>query len=335
VSGLSIIAIPLAIAAVVLLLGFVGCDWVFGITEVHPVPDVTTSPATDISSHGATLQGTVNPEGQATTYHFEYGPTPAYGTSTASMSAGSGSADVTATPALISDLVPGTSYYFALTAATGGHVFPGVQLTFSTRQPLGFWPLNEGGGSIAFDTSPNQFNGTYHGGVTHVPDLQGAGGNAASFDGTGYVEVPFHAALNPPSFHIDVLAKVTAAPAGTYGTVISTLDGASFTGYAIYAGPTNKWELWLGDGSPSSVQSSAAITSTVDVVPGQIVALSASYDANAHEVTLIVTPDSGAVKQTSTIGYMPNQAAPLRIASDYTQGDFFSGALADVEVSPL
>src|SRR5205823_2934396 len=123
VSGLSIIAIPLAIAAVVLLLGFVGCNQIFGIHETVLVPDVVTLDATDISSHGATLNGRVNPGGQAT-YQFEYGSfepgtTPAYGMTTVPMTV---PATLT-TPAPISDLTPWKSYSFVLMATDAGTVF--------------------------------------------------------------------------------------------------------------------------------------------------------------------------------------------------------------------
>jgi hypothetical protein len=43
--------------------------------------DVTTLPATDVTSSGATLNATANPGGAATKVHFEFGPTTGYGTS--------------------------------------------------------------------------------------------------------------------------------------------------------------------------------------------------------------------------------------------------------------
>ena len=55
-------------------------------------PRVTTEAATALRSTGATLNGTVNPNGNATTYYFEYGPTKTYGTKTAVGNAGSGNA---------------------------------------------------------------------------------------------------------------------------------------------------------------------------------------------------------------------------------------------------
>lgn len=57
-------------------------------------PAVTAGAATQNGAGGATLPGTVNPNGQATTWYIEYGPTTAYGTASAAASAGSGAAAV-------------------------------------------------------------------------------------------------------------------------------------------------------------------------------------------------------------------------------------------------
>ena len=48
-------------------------------------PVVLTGNATAITSTSATVNGTVNPEGQATTYYFEYGTTTSYGSQTATL----------------------------------------------------------------------------------------------------------------------------------------------------------------------------------------------------------------------------------------------------------
>ena len=48
-------------------------------------PAVTTSPATSITSTNATLNGTVNPNGAATTAYFRYGLTTSYGSYTVSV----------------------------------------------------------------------------------------------------------------------------------------------------------------------------------------------------------------------------------------------------------
>ena len=57
----------------------------------NPVPPAaTTGAATDVTLNGATLNATVDPQGAATTYHFEYGTSDSYGLTTAEKDAGSG-----------------------------------------------------------------------------------------------------------------------------------------------------------------------------------------------------------------------------------------------------
>src|SRR4051794_41448542 len=58
------------------------------------VPGVSTGGATGVTSDAAKLHGTVNPQGQATTYYFEYGTTRRYGSRTPDASAGGGSKNV-------------------------------------------------------------------------------------------------------------------------------------------------------------------------------------------------------------------------------------------------
>ena len=85
-----------------------------------PPPSVTTVAATSISSGGATLNASVNPEGNATTYSFVYGtdPTLTSGTtSTTAQSAGSGSSDQPESAA-VTGLTPNTTYYFEVQATT-------------------------------------------------------------------------------------------------------------------------------------------------------------------------------------------------------------------------
>src|SRR6478752_10431642 len=57
-------------------------------------PAVTTAPASDVGKSSATLSGTVNPNGQSTTYFFQYGTTTSYGRQTCPAGAGSGDTPV-------------------------------------------------------------------------------------------------------------------------------------------------------------------------------------------------------------------------------------------------
>ncbi len=63
------------------------------------------------------LNGTVDPRGEATSYHFEWGPTPAYGDEGPTVSAGSGNGPVAAN-AGIEGLTAGQTYHYRLVATS-------------------------------------------------------------------------------------------------------------------------------------------------------------------------------------------------------------------------
>jgi hypothetical protein len=84
-------------------------------------PTVTTAPATEVTTDGATLNGSVNPNGSATQAWFEYGTSPSLSSfsSTSEESVGSGSAAVPVDAGL-SGLSPGITYYFRAAARNEG-----------------------------------------------------------------------------------------------------------------------------------------------------------------------------------------------------------------------
>lgn len=94
-------------------------------------PAALTDRANHVTETSATLNGSVNPENLATTYHFEYGRTTSYGKTTASVSAGSGNAAI-AVLAKLSGLKPGTRYHFRLVATNSVGTTFGVDRTFMT-----------------------------------------------------------------------------------------------------------------------------------------------------------------------------------------------------------
>ena len=100
-------------------------------TVTHPV--VTTQAATAITSTGATLTATVNPEGNDTTVRFVYGPDPTLtsGSTTTTQSAGSGTSAEMETVAL-SGLAPDTTYFFEVQATNASGTTTGAILSFTT-----------------------------------------------------------------------------------------------------------------------------------------------------------------------------------------------------------
>ncbi len=80
------------------------------------VLQVQTLPATNVSTQGATLNGSLDPDGKATEYQFEYGLTESYGLLTKAEDAGSGSGTTTVATALPS--VPSGHTFHYRTVAT-------------------------------------------------------------------------------------------------------------------------------------------------------------------------------------------------------------------------
>ena len=97
-------------------------------------PAVVTSEATGVTTSAATLHGSVNPFGVASTYHFEYGPTTAYGSSTTPQPAGSGYAAVPVSAAL-EGLAPGSTIHYRLVAESGDGSSAGGDATVALAAP--------------------------------------------------------------------------------------------------------------------------------------------------------------------------------------------------------
>src|SRR5947209_4307691 len=97
-------------------------------------PVASTGNATAITPTSATINGTINPEGQSTTYYFEYGTTTSYGTQTAMAGAGSGTADVKVSTA-IESLTPNTTYHYRVVASNASGTTLGADVSFKTPKP--------------------------------------------------------------------------------------------------------------------------------------------------------------------------------------------------------
>ncbi len=133
-------------------------DQVFATSNA--APSATTLAATNPSTNGATLNATVNPNGLNASYWFEWGATTSYGISNAPLLL---SATNTAVPvsSLITDLLPGTLYYFRVVASNSLGTVAGSGLTLTT---LGLKPtisaefgsdLNTNAATLNGSVSPN------------------------------------------------------------------------------------------------------------------------------------------------------------------------------------
>ncbi|HET8893962.1 MAG TPA: fibronectin type III domain-containing protein [Gaiellaceae bacterium] len=94
-------------------------------------PTATTASAASIGATSATVSGTVNPNGLATSWFFEYGTSTTYGSTTASKNAGSGTSNVSVS-APLSGLTAGTTYHYRLVAKSAAGTTRGADQSFAT-----------------------------------------------------------------------------------------------------------------------------------------------------------------------------------------------------------
>lgn len=110
----------------------------FGTDQVVVPPgvlDLSTDPATAITLTAAKLNGSLNPNGEPTTYHFEYGLDQSYGQSTPSVSAGEAPGVLAVPPVDVSGLGVGRTYHFRIVAENSFGTTYGADRTFTTQQP--------------------------------------------------------------------------------------------------------------------------------------------------------------------------------------------------------
>jgi RHS repeat-associated protein len=100
------------------------------------LPTATTEAPSGVKEKEATLKGSVNPNGTATTYQFEYGPTTSYGTKvpTTPASAGSGTIAV-AVSKIITGLAEGSEYHYRVVASNAAGTVKGADKTLKTTHP--------------------------------------------------------------------------------------------------------------------------------------------------------------------------------------------------------
>jgi hypothetical protein len=107
-----------------------GGDGLF--TTASP-PVAVTAAATGVGPLTATLGGTVNPNGESTTWHVDYGTSTSYGTKTSATDAGSGTSSKAVSTG-VSGLTAGKTYHFRLVATSSAGTTLGADATFVTAE---------------------------------------------------------------------------------------------------------------------------------------------------------------------------------------------------------
>jgi subtilisin family serine protease/DNA-binding beta-propeller fold protein YncE len=134
-------------------------------TITTPIPaKAVTEAATGVTKTGATLNATVNPEGGATFYRFEYGETTSYGSVTSEELVGTGTSDVKVSRA-IAGLKDATTYHFRVKATRGGNIVSyGSDQTFAA--PKAPSATTEAATAVKFDRATLNATVNPNGGAT-------------------------------------------------------------------------------------------------------------------------------------------------------------------------
>ena len=114
--------------------GLVGTSGVGAAASAHQVPVLPALGPIYTSSPGPTsviIDGSIDPNGSATTYVFNFGTTTAYGSTTTTGSAGGGTALVTVS-ATLTGLTPGTVYHADLVVTNSAGTVTSGDLRFTT-----------------------------------------------------------------------------------------------------------------------------------------------------------------------------------------------------------
>lgn len=92
-----------------------------------------------VTANSATFKATVNPQGTATTFHFQYGTDTGYGNSTPDVSAGSSDQPVTVSQT-VTGLAPDTIYHYRVVAHNEAGTVYGSDSVLSTLPPANVLP---------------------------------------------------------------------------------------------------------------------------------------------------------------------------------------------------
>jgi hypothetical protein len=143
------------LSAISLLIGVGLLSGSAGVAAVLAAPTAITGPVSSVGVTSATASGTVNPNGQSTSWYFEYGTSTNYGKKTASRSAGSGTANVQVS-GVLTGLSPARTYHYRLVATSGGGTTRGRDGVFTTPTA----PVAVTGSATGVTVSSATLNGT-------------------------------------------------------------------------------------------------------------------------------------------------------------------------------
>jgi lysophospholipase L1-like esterase len=263
-----------------------------GSSAPPPAPSATTNAANPVLSTTATLNGSVNPNGLATTAWFEYGTDALLAgvvTKTGDQSIGSGNTPVSiAQP--ISGLIPGNTYYYQVAARNSAGTSRGAIGSFTavllppTVSTSAADPISNDNAVLNGDVNPNGLptNAWFEWGTdpilntftTTLPQPLGSGSTIIALDNTlsgltpgttYYFRVVAQNSAGPPSRGTIENFKASQIPSTTTNAATLVLSTtATLNGSVNPNGlQTNYWFLW---GTDPNLTNPALTNETLPVV---------------------------------------------------------------------
>jgi len=299
-------------------------------TFTTPGPSVSSTSVANVTVDSAELQAQINPNGNDTTYHFEYGTSAGvYPNSTPELSAGSGDVNISVLGQL-SGLQPGTAYHYRVVASNSGGTTDGLDQSFTTFERATFAPcpndqLRYGYGAQLPDcrayeqvTPVNKGGGGVTGNIT--ADLAAAGGDGVTFTDLGGLP-----GIPGGTFQFPLYIASRGADGWSSANVLPPASASSWSGVSSAS--------WSGDLSRTFLSATIAGAQDLlaaDPATGAYQVIAADPDA-VPEVDGFSADDSTVVFEDKGDQLLPSAAAGRDNVYDY---DFASGALRLVGVLP-
>jgi hypothetical protein len=245
-------------------------------TEYTPLaPTVKTNSMTNPGQTQLTLNGSVNPNGYDTHYHFQYGPTMAYGWTTPEIDAGGSSSEIAA-KSTIYGLQAGTPYHYRLVASNAVGTTYGSDQTATTTEAYteNFSPSS--GGAVWHDyQTPSEGNGwggwSSLGKPTGVSFTSNVGTNSSANNvhelfvlgsnemwanyqtpGVGNGWYGWYSLGKPTSANLIGNIAINTTSYGINELFVRGSDGNLWASYQT-PGEGNGWHSWYSLGKPSGV----------------------------------------------------------------------------------
>jgi len=304
----------------------------FGITLVTSGPPiVVTTAATAVTTSTATLNGTVNANGDATTVSFEYGLSTTYGTTVPGVPPNVTGTTVNPVSADITGLLPGNTYHYRVIGTNANGTTNGNDMTFSTPPVLPVVVTTAASG-VASTTAT--LNGTVDAGgdptavtfeyglnTTYGTTVPGVPGTVTGNTVTAVSAYISGLILNT-TYHYRIKGVNSVGTTDGNDMMFTTTSCPAPGAAGVISGPVN-----LCGNSPGNVYTVAPISNatgyTWSVPSGAVI--TAGANTNSITVTIGNTPGIVSVYGTNTCGNgaasnlaVTVNAAPVPVITGYT-----------------